>query len=734
MTSIAVARKDTSFAKTIVFGISIFLSAFLIFSVQPIFTKVVLPTLGGTPAVWSVAMVVFQGLLLAGYLYAHLLIRFLPLRYAIGVHIAVTCIALLVLPFSVSPDWGEPPQNGEEIWLITTFIKAIGLPFFALSANAPLLQAWLAASDRRINVYHFYAASNIGSFAALFAYPFIVEPFVGLPQQSNAWSFGFAVFIMLLLLCASFAWRGETARPENVAVQKTSWALRMRWLVMAAVPSGFLIAATASIQTDVSGGPILWLLPLAIFLLTFVFAFRDGGEDNEFWPRMVRASAVFALIIGATEVHHFGIILSMGLIAVLSVSMACHRALYQSRPASGELTEFYLFISCGGLVGGLFSALVAPNYFTWTAEYQLLILAAAFVVSFNGVTSKDDLLKNGLGVLLVVVIGGLTLVLHQDGRLALNTVMIMTVIMLFGLFSRDARPVVHGGILAALFAIVVLPYGADVQRSFFGVLKVKDVSDGRFRALFHGSTIHGAQRIADQQRPEPLTYFTKEGAIGRSLAAVREARPHAALTVGVVGLGIGSMACHRRDNEQWTFYEIDPLVVSIARDTDRFRYLSECGDSMPIIIGDARLTVQKKPPLAYDYLLLDAFSSDAIPSHLVTKEAVDMFASKVAPDGILAFNISNRYIDISPILAKIGEAKGLDVYALFTVEPKEQLKEMRTSVAVAAFPMGPASAAALERAGFKKLTPRPSQELWTDHYTNVTAELIRGKIKTMFSP
>jgi hypothetical protein len=312
--------------------------------------------------------------------------------------------------------------------------------------------------------------------------------------------------------------------------------------------------------------------------------------------------------------------------------------------------------------------------------------------------------------------------------------MIMTVIMLFGLFSRDARPVVHGGILAALFAIVVLPYGADVQRSFFGVLKVKDVSDGRFRALFHGSTIHGAQRIADQQRPEPLTYFTKEGAIGRSLAAVREARPHAALTVGVVGLGIGSMACHRRDNEQWTFYEIDPLVVSIARDTDRFRYLSECGDSMPIIIGDARLTVQKKPPLAYDYLLLDAFSSDAIPSHLVTKEAVDMFASKVAPDGILAFNISNRYIDISPILAKIGEAKGLDVYALFTVEPKEQLKEMRTSVAVAAFPMGPASAAALERAGFKKLSPRPSQELWTDHYTNVTAELIRGKIKTMFSP
>lgn len=734
MTSIAFERRDGSSVKLVVFGIAIFLSAFLILSVQPIFTKVVLPALGGTPAVWSVAMVVFQGLLLAGYLYAHLLIRFLPLRFAIGVHIAVTCLALWVLPFSVTPDWGEPPQNGEEIWLIATFIKAIGLPFFALSANAPLLQAWLAASDRRINVYHFYAASNIGSFAALFAYPFLIEPFVGLPQQSHAWSLGFTAFIMLLVFCASFAWRGEISRQESSAVREISWSLRLRWLIMAAVPSGFRIAATASIQTDVSGGPILWLLPLAIFLLTFVFAFRDSGQDNEFWPRMVRASAIVALIIGITEVHHFGIILSTALFAVLSVSMACHRALYQSRPATGELTEFYLFISCGGLVGGLFSALVAPNVFSWTAEYQLLILAAVFVVSFNGHIAQGDLQKFGLGALVVAAIGGLAVAFQQDGRFPLNIVMFITIIMLFNLFSRDARPAVHGSIMAALVAIMVLPYGADVQRSFFGVLKVKEMSDGRFRALFHGSTVHGGQRVADEGRPEPLTYFTIDGAIGRSLTAIREARKGDPASVGVIGLGIGSMACHRLSGEPWTFFEIDPLVVKIAKDSERFRYLSECGASMPIVIGDARLTVQKQPAHGFDFLLIDAFSSDAIPAHLVTKEAIDMFASRVADDGILAVHISNRYIDLAPILAKIGEAKGLDLYYLATAEPPERRAEMKHRAAVAAFPLGPTSAAALEHAGFKKVPPRPSQELWTDHYTNVTAEIIRGKINLMFSP
>jgi hypothetical protein len=508
----------------------------------------------------------------------------------------------------------------------------------------------------------------------------------------------------------------------------------MRWLILAAVPSGLLIAATASIQTDVSGGPILWLLPLAIFLLTFVFAFRDGGENSEFWPRMVRASAIFALIIGVSEAHHFAMILITALIAVLSVSMACHRALYQSRPASGELTEFYLFVSCGGFVGGLFSALIAPNVFSWTAEYQLLILAAVMVVFFNEITNKADVQKIGLGVLLIVVLGAFTAVIHQDGRAVLNTVMIITAVLLFVLFSKEMRPAVHGSIMAAFIAILFLPYGSDVQRSFFGVLKVKEYFDGRFRVLLHGSTIHGAQKINDQYRPEPLTYFTSEGAIGRSLAAIREIRPNGPLSVGVVGLGIGSMACHARDNEEWTFFEIDPLVVRIAKDATRFRYLSDCGASMPIILGDARLTVKKQPTQAFDYLLLDAFSSDAIPSHLITKEAVDMFAARVKSDGILAFNISNRYIDVSPVLAKIGEAKGLDVYGLFTEETREKFNEMRTSVVVAAFAMGPGSAAALERAGFKKLIPRPTQELWTDHYSNVTAEIIRGKISRMFSP
>ena len=731
MTDLVVGRVDLRRYKAVIFGAAAFVSAFLIFSVQPIFTKIVLPVLGGTPAVWSVAMVVFQGLLLAGYLYAHLLIRFLPLRIAMAIHLAVTIIAVSVLPFAVTPDWGEPPADGHSVWLIVTFIQAIGLPFFALSANAPLLQAWLAADDRKINVYHLYAASNIGSFAALFAYPFLVEPFTNLPQQSHGWAIGFVLFIILLVSCAASSWRVEIARQKVPSVESIGWARRLSWLIFAAVPSGLLVAATASIQTDVSGGPILWLLPLAVFLLSFVFAFRDEKVGSLFWPRMVRASAIFTLTITLWDVHNFFFVLGVGLMTVLSVSMACHRALYQMRPDNGGLTEFYLFISAGGFIGGVFSALVAPHIFSWTAEYSLLTLVAALLVSIPLGATAHAMRQRALGAFLILSIMAILVIDEPGTRFNLNFTLFICVLLLFFLFRQELRPFVQGSIAATLVAIMVLPKGNDVQRSFFGVVSVKDDDAAQFRILVHGNTIHGAQRLADQGRPEPLTYYATDGAIERSLSALRTLRQGGPLNIGVVGLGIGSMACHQRDQERWMFFEIDPLVITIAQDRERFRFLSECGQSMPIILGDARLTVHKQPPHLFDYLLIDAFSSDAIPAHMVTKEAINMFMSRVSKDGLLAIHISNRYINLAPILAQIAAIRGDTLFVKATNVSSDDATQFITSSAVAVFSSGPASATVLKQAGFSPFHAPPSQRLWTDHYTNVTAEIVRTQLRRL---
>ncbi len=733
MTSFALTRGQDANAKIFIFGTAVFLSAFLIFSVQPIFTKVMLPALGGTPAVWAIAMVVFQGLLLAGYFYAHLLIRFLSLRLAILVHIGVTCVAFVTLPFAVTPDWGAPPQQGQAFWLIAIFIQAIGLPFFALSANAPLLQAWLAANDRQINVYHLYAASNIGSFAALFAYPFIIEPFVGLHAQSLTWSMGFSFFIVLLLVCVALVWR-RPPTPETRFAQgePLSLARRFHWLLLAAVPSGLLIAATTHIQTDISGGPILWLLPLGIFLLTFIFAFRDSGGNNVFWPRMVRASAIFAVAAAIVELHSFILVLGIALLSVLSISMACHRALYQLRPAESDLTEFYLFISLGGLVGGLFSALLAPHLFSWAAEYVLLILVGTLLVTLNQPHAVYNWRHMSCGALLLVFLTSLAALTFDANRAALVAAMAVTIVMLFGLFRQEIKPVVQGALAVAIVAIAVLPYDHDVQRGFFGVVRVKADAENRFRMLWHGTTIHGVQSLTPINRTEPLSYYSIDTAIGRSLTAMRQVRQSAATSIGIVGLGIGSMACHRRAGEHWTFFEIDPLIIAIARDPERFNFLAECGQSMPIIVGDARLTVQEQPPRAFDYLLIDAFSSDAIPAHLITKEAVDMFLSRVTENGILAFHISNRYINLAPVLAKIADVKGLELFVLNTTESAERRVQMHYSTSAAAFSTGPATAEALKARGFVKMNPSETQALWTDFYTNVTAEIVRTKINQLF--
>lgn len=726
-------RSDLARYKVSIFALSIFLSAFLIFSIQPLFTKIVLPVLGGTPAVWSVAMVVFQGLLLAGYLYAHLLIRFLSLKMAILVHLAVTVLALTLLPFDVTPQWGEPPQSLQALWLITIFLSSIGLPFFALAANAPLLQAWLAANHRELNVYHLYAASNVGSFLALFAYPFVIEPLMGLRSQSLAWTLGFTIFIGLLMACGALVWRSHQ-RPSVKAerVSALSWTRRFVWLIYAAIPSGLLIAATAHIQTDVSGIALLWVLPLSLYLLSFILAFRDGAEPNIAWSKMVRYGAIFILVATALQLHQFFIVLALGLFIVLSVSMTCHAHLYRLRPAEQHLTEFYLFLSLGGFIGGLFTSLMAPHLFSWNAEYIILVLFAVLAIEMGSAQKRSHDRAVAIGFSGLIALALAVMMFGPADTILLKPLLVMTAVALIMLNHHKMRPYVQGACVATILALLILPFGQDTQRGFFGVLRITETADGSHRTLMHGSTLHGAQAIHYEGAPEPLTYYTRDGAIGRSLTAVRQSHGHNGLRIGVVGLGVGSMACLKQGHELWSFYEIDPLIVSLAKDQERFQFLSQCGPDMRIVLGDARLTLTKEPNHAFDYLLIDAFSSDAIPVHLVTFEAISSYLDRLSPDGLLALHISNRYVNLAPILARIARAKGFDLYALELKASEEEQKRMQFGASVVAIAKSEKTASSLRDKGYRRIEASPDQMLWTDHYTNVPGELVRGALRRWF--
>lgn len=735
MTSFSENRADQTPLKLALFAVSAFLSSFLIFSIQPIFTKVVLPVLGGAPAVWSVAMVVFQGLLLAGYLYAHLLMRWFSLRIAVVIHGLITCAALSTLPFNATPDWGVPPESFQSIWLVKIFLQSVGFPFFALAANAPLLQAWLASNDRYVNVYHLYAASNIGSFAALFSYPFLIEPMIGLATQSYAWGAGFLLFIVLLSACGLSVWNTQTFQRTDgptiaTSSQPISWARRREWVLCASIPAGLLIAATASIQMDVSGISLLWILPLAIYLLSFVYAFRDEEKETDFWPRFVRSVTLLNLVVFALGVHNFFLVLSFGFAAVLGVSMACHKKLYGLRPAENQLTEFYLFLSVGGFIGGIFSSLVALHLFSWTAEYVILLLVAVLVVCRSKVpllNSTRDLVIGGAGLLLVAAVFGFL----SDGLLSfLRIIFLVLAVHLFFLFNSKSHRLIQGACVSALIAVFLVPLGQDTQRSFFGVMKIEE-KDG-YRRLLHGSTLHGAQEINYSGKPEPLTYFTSNGPMGRSLTALRQSSSEKALRIGVVGLGVGSMSCLKQDNETWTYFEIDPLVVSIARDKNRFQFLSVCDPAAKIVIGDARLTVDQQPRGAFEYLLVDAFSSDAIPAHLVTKEAIQNFLARVTDEGILVFHISNRYINLVPILAKIAEANNVTLYGYETHVTPDEAARMHAGALAVVFVKNEKAVAKLEQLKFQKVPVDPEQALWTDHYTNVSGEIIRHQMRKWF--
>ena len=725
-----------------VYTAALFVSALLLFSVQPMFTKMVLPILGGSPGVWSVAMVFFQGVLLLGYLYAHLITRFLPLRVAAGIHALVLIAAFAAMPIAVAHGLGRPPGDGAALWLMGLFAVSVGLPFFAVSGNGPLLQAWFARSGhtQAADPYFLYGASNLGSFAALLSYPLVLEPFLTVAQQSHLWMAGFVALALLIALCAALVWRSP-APAARAALGAISMAQRATWVALAFVPSALLVAVTAHLSTDVAAAPFLWVMPLALFLLTFVLVFRDKALVSDALMLRLQPATIAFLVMLFLYSWRAGTIVAIAthIAAFFIATMVCHAALYRRRPASGHLTEFYVFMSLGGVLGGAFAALLAPKLFVTVAEYPLMMVAA--LMARPGVFQRPAggymreggwVLALGVVVAAPALLFGANVPLERAFNYAVATALLAGLILL-----QSARPVrllalsAVGLLLTHLYEPGMGP--TTYARSFFGVHKIVDMAGGEARVLFHGTTIHGAERLREKDggavpagRPEQLTYYYPGGPFGEALEAVRARAGGAFNRVGQVGLGVGALACYSKPGEMWRFFEIDPLVVRIATDPAIFRTMASCAPNADIRVGDARLTLADETE-PFDLLMIDAFSSDVVPVHLLTQEAFALYASKLAPHGGFALNISNRNIELTSVVAASAAANGM--VAFVKRDPRaidfRESYQARAEIALVVRDADDVAAALAAKGGWQRVAPNPAVRTWTDDYSNILSAIWR---------
>jgi hypothetical protein len=732
----------------IVYTAAIFVSALLLFSVQPLFTRMVLPRLGGSPAVWSVAMVFFQSLLLGGYAYAHYLMRLRSRLVPVAIHLALLVIALLTLPLSIASGWGEPPSSGYAFWLLGLFAVSIGLPFFALAANNPLLQAWFVRTGHpnRADPYFLYASSNIGSFLALLSYPVLLEPLFTLRTQNLIWTGGYGLLIILIAACGGLLLRSPASAAVDVLAEDSgapapAWIQRARWIFLAAVPSGLLIAVTAHISTDVAAAPLLWVLPLSLYLLTWVLVFQSRPLLPHRWMLLAQPLAIAGVIVLLAIGGEQNLLLTLGgnLLFFFIIAMACHGELARTRPAAKYLTGFYVALSFGGMVGGLFAGLIAPFTFSWIAEYPILLALAALCRPPGG-HERWPGWSRWYWPFLAVAAVALIAPSWSDGKiigwLEVNRVWVIGAVgalsALLALALNADRWKIFATVVVAL--VLIRAYPADngrveTVRSFFGVHKIVVTPDGQYHVLLHGTTIHGAQKFKNNDgtpitgRPELISYYHKDGGIGMAINAIR-ARKGAPLRAAVIGLGAGSLACASAPGETWKFFEIDQSMVDTARDPRYFTFVKSCAPDLQPVMGDARLTFAREPEGIYDLIVVDAYSSDAIPIHLATQEAMKIYKDRLAPHGVVLMHVSNRHLELASVVVGIADANGLKSWVYDEDSNRDDEYIYPTSVVVSA--REEADVGKLASISQWELTEADeNQRIWTDDYCNVLGAVYR---------
>lgn len=719
---------------TLLYASALFSSAFLLFWVEPLLAKMLLPRLGGAPAVWNTALMFFQLVLLAGYLYAHILSQRVPPKAQAWVHAAVIFVAFTCLPLGIgtaTPTSDQAPM----LWLIERLAICVGLPFFALSASAPLLQAWFARTAHRHarDPYFLYGASNLGSLVALISFPLLLEPSLNVADQSRVWMFLFLGLAALLAGCAIWSPPGAisamatmpatAAGAPRAATPWREWGL---WTALAFVPSSLLLGVTSFIATDVASAPLLWIAPLALYLLSFVITFSRRPIIPMSWSLAGQAAAIsLVLLLLPLSAPSLALVVVANFAAFFLTALVCHGALAARRPPAAKLTEFYICMSLGGALGGIANALIAPLVFSAAYEYPLVLLCACLLRQAAAPTVErlrwsDVVAPLGLLAIVLAVLGAWDF-LGRVAPMVQTAALILLPLSVFLFRGNGVRFAVAAASVLVPFMVAHNNAGLlHQERSFFGVYRVRLDPAAPVIDLVDGTVLHGVEATDPARWRDELSYYYRGGPIGHYFAALRAASP-GDQRVGVIGLGTGALACYAQPGDDWSFYEIDPAVVRLARDTRYFHYLEQCGPADRIVLGDARISLGSEPAARYDVLILDAFSSDAIPMHLLTREALQLYLAKLSPHGTILLHISNARLRLWPMLDSLARDLGLATrHQLFAPTPGQAADTARSSEWLAlarndadlAFLDGTAS-------GWKNEHPIEDVAGWSDDFSNL---------------
>ena len=722
------ARVNERYARPL-FILTIVAGSFLLFLTQPMIARMALPRVGGAPAVWNSAMLVYQLLLLAGYAYAHWVARLRP-RRQIGIHVVLLGLAALTLPIWLRDLY--PPNDFEPaLWVPWFLLISIGPLFFIVSAQAPLMQRWYALETSRGDPYPLYAASNLGSFAGLLSYPLLVEPLMTLQQQSWLWTALYGFLFLLVIACAlTVPADAVEVIPEETEAPPTLKRY-LHWIALAAVPSGLMLSTTTHLTTDIVAIPMLWVLPLGLYLLSFVIAFAGKRKVADFVtmlaPLIILAAGGLVFGRGASNPLYP---VTLGLLLLFAIAVALHGEMFRLRPAAGHLTRFYLAMSIGGMLGGLFCAIVAPLLFDWAYEYPLLIIGAALLVPQTPLVpwAKGQEWLMRLFLPTAAVLLAVAVYMMRLKGLSQQMILIGSILISLAALACLGRRVAFAVCLLALMVsydnrgVLSTTIEGGRTRSYFGIYEVYERPDGSARVLTHGTTLHGIQNLDPALEREPTSYYGRRSGVGITLTnadSLFGANPR----IAVVGLGSGTLSCYAFPNQSWTFFEIDPAMVEVAR--NRFTFLNRCAPQARIVLGDARLSLSRQAPNSIDILAVDAFSSDAVPMHLLTREALQVYGRAVQPDGIVLFHISNRYLDLRPVIAQLAQDGGWRA-AMLEYMPTQEEEARNATVSVwVALSRNPDTLQRLmalsgnDATAWRSVDPRPGFTGWTDDYASI---------------
>jgi hypothetical protein len=719
----------------LIFTLAVFLSAALLFVVEPMFGKMVLPLLGGSPAVWTTCMVFFQGALLLGYLYAHIGPRWLGLRRHTVLHIVLLALCSLVLPISVAATAGTFRLEHPNVWLLWVLTLSLGAPFVLLSSTGPLLQVWFSrtAHPDAGRPYFLYAASNAGSLIALVSYPFLIEPLITLRDQSRLWSLAFLLLIAVVAVSAAYLRTGSTGARNVPATGQAAVAIgtrrMLRWTVLAFVPSSFFLALTTYVTTDVASVPLLWIIPLVLYLLSFTMVF--GRRNIVSHNALVRWQPVGLITLAVIQFWGHSAsgpwLLPLHLIVFFVTALVCHGELAATKPHPSRLTDFYLCIAVGGVLGGVFNALVAPAMFDSVLEYPLTILIACAVRPRSA--EQPSSARPGWDLALVAAACAVLVWtrLGDADRPATAAAIVSSVVVAM-VCLRVSRDPLRFTVAIGLLVIAAIVTGRArpgillQERNFFGVREVREYPEKQLRMLMHGTTSHGAQSMDPSRRLEPVSYYHRPGPVGDVFRAFP---PAAGRRVGIIGLGAGGLASYADRGEEWTFYEIDPDIARVAADTNYFTYLRDTRAKVEVVLGDGRLALAQAPDHYYDILVLDAFSSDAIPTHLLTLEALSLYRSKLSAKGVLVLHLSNRYLDLEPVLGRLIQTTGAAGLIRANTDHTAELESSGDPSIWAAVASQSSYLGALRNdTNWRQLRVREGVALWTDDFSNIFSVFI----------